>query len=62
MSSHFLLNINTNFNTKKKFNQKWKIPHMLSERLTLRFSSCKNRELKVFIFPEIIFLAFVFFS
>ena len=30
-----------------KRNQKWKIPNTVPESGTLRFSSCKNRKLKI---------------
>ena len=32
---------------KSKRNRKWKIPHTVLERQNLRFSSYKNRKLKV---------------
>ena len=42
-----LLNKNINFNIKVKQNRKWKTLHTVLERQTLRFSSYKNRKLKV---------------
>ena len=43
----FLLNKNTDFNKNKTYEIKWKIPHTVLGRLTLRFSWYKNRGLKV---------------
>ena len=41
-----LFNKNKNFNKNESY-RKWKIPHTILERRTLRFSSYKNRKLKV---------------
>ena len=38
---------NINYKLKTKQNEKLKIPHAVSERPTLPFSSCKNHKLEV---------------